>query len=168
MDEERDTEGLTEHGMADFTPSAPRADKPVPHKEDARWYTLHTYAGYEKAVERNLRQRIESFGMSDRIFEVIVPTEKKIHVKNGKRSVEDEKVYPGYILVHMIVDDDSWPIVRNTPRVTGFVGSGSSPTPMSDAEVSALMGRMQAELPKHHIDFMKDDLVIIADGPLDS
>ncbi len=134
-------------------------------KKEAKWYTVHAYAGYENAVERNLKQRIESLGMEDKIFEVVVPTEKKIRVKGGKRVVEEEKIYPGYILVHMIVDDDSWFVVRNTPRVTGFVGSGTTPVPMEDSEVSSLMKRMNAEAPKHHIDLMKDDPVVIADGP---
>ena len=134
-------------------------------KKEAKWYTVHAYAGYENAVERNLKQRIESLGMEDKIFEVVVPTEKKIRVKGGKRVVEEEKIYPGYILVHMIVDDDSWFVVRNTPRVTGFVGSGTTPVPMEDSEVSSIMKRMNAEAPKHHIDLMKDDPVVIADGP---
>jgi transcriptional antiterminator NusG len=140
-------------------------DAPPQNESDARWYTIHTYAGYEKAVERNLRQRIESLGMEDKIFDVVVPTEKKIRVKGGKRVVELEKIYPGYILVRMIVDDDSWFVVRNTPRVTGFVGAGNTPVPMAQAEVDALMKRMDADVPKHHIDLMKDDAVVIADGP---
>ncbi len=132
---------------------------------DADWYAIHTYAGYENAVERNLRQRIESLGMEGKIFDVVVPTEKKIRVKGGKRVVEEEKIYPGYILVRMIVDDDSWFVVRNTPRVTGFVGAGTTPVPMDDAEVESLMNRMRAEAPKHKIDLVKDDLIVIADGP---
>ena len=132
---------------------------------EPRWYTIHTYAGYENAVERNLKQRIESLGMEQKIFEVVVPTEKKIRVKGGKRIVEEEKIYPGYILVKMIVDEDSWFVVRNTPRVTGFVGSGVTPVPMEESEVATLMGRMGAEAPKHRIDLMKDDPIVIVDGP---
>ncbi len=132
---------------------------------EPRWYTIHTYAGYENAVERNLKQRIESLGMEGKIFEVVVPTEKKIRVKGGKRIVEEEKIYPGYILVRMIVDEDSWFVVRNTPRVTGFVGSGVTPVPMEEGEVATLMKRMDAEAPKHRIDLSKDDLVAINDGP---
>jgi transcriptional antiterminator NusG len=145
--------------------------KSVPHFSDEgvsaepHWYTIHTYAGYENAVERNLKQRIESLGMEHKIFEVVVPTEKKIRVKGGKRVVEEEKIYPGYILVRMIVDEDSWFVVRNTPRVTGFVGAGTTPVPMEDSEVSFLMKRMGQEAPKHRIDLMKDDPVVIADGP---
>lgn len=156
-----------EIGMADIAPGVPKEvrDETEPREEDARWYTIHTYAGYENAVERNLKQRIESLGMENKIFEVIVPTEKKIRVKGGKRIVEEEKIYPGYILVRMIVDDDSWFVVRNTPRVTGFVGAGNTPVPMEAKEVEALMKRMKAEAPKHRIDLMKDDPVVIADGP---
>lgn len=145
--------------------------KSVPHFDESaastepHWYTIHTYAGYENAVERNLKQRIESLNMENKIFEVVVPTEKKIRVKGGKRIVEEEKIYPGYILVRMIVDEDSWFVVRNTPRVTGFVGSGTTPVPMEESEISTLMKRMGAEAPKHRIDLVKDDLVIIGDGP---
>jgi transcriptional antiterminator NusG len=134
--------------------------------ESARnWYAIHTYAGYENAVERNLKQRIDSLGMSDRIFSVIVPTEKKVKVKGGKRVVEEEKIYPGYILVDMIVTDDSWYVVRNTPRVTGFVGSGVYPVPLSKAEVDELFRRMNADTVKHNIDLDIDDAVTIVDGP---
>ncbi len=132
---------------------------------EPRWYSIHTYAGYENAVERNLKQRIESLGMHGKIFEVVVPTEKKVRVKAGKRIVEEEKIYPGYILVKMVVDEDSWFVVRNTPRVTGFVGAGNTPVPMEEGEVESLMKRMGADAPKHRIDLVKDDPVIIADGP---
>ena len=132
---------------------------------EPRWYTVHTYAGYEKAVERNLKQRIESFGMQKKIFEVVVPTEKKIHIKGGKRVVEEEKIYPGYIIVRMVVDEESWFVVRNTPRVTGFVGAGSTPVPMDDDEAANLMKRMNEDTPKHKIDLVRDDLVTIIDGP---
>lgn len=156
-----------EIGMADIAPSVRKEirDETAPKMEDAHWYTIHTYAGYENAVERNLKQRIESLGMEGKIFDVIVPTEKKIRVKGGKRIVEEEKIYPGYILVRMIVDDDSWFVVRNTPRVTGFVGSGNTPVPMEESEVTSLMKRMTAEAPKHRIDLVKDDPIVIADGP---
>jgi transcription termination/antitermination protein NusG len=132
---------------------------------ERHWYAIHTYSGYENAVARNLKQRIESLNMEDRIFDVVVPVEKKIRVKGGKRVVEEERVYPGYVLVDMIVTDDSWYVVRNTPRVTGFVGSGTQPVPLRDDELKALMGRMQDESPKHHIDLSIDDYVTIVDGP---
>ena len=99
------------------------------------WYAIHTYSGYENAVARNLKQRIDSLGIGDKIFNVIVPMEKKIKIKAGKRVEVEEKVYPGYVLVDMIVTDDSWYVVRNTPRVTGFVGSGVFPVPLNKKEV---------------------------------
>lgn len=132
---------------------------------EAEWYAIHTYAGYENAVERNLKQRIESLGMSDKIFDVVVPTEKKIKIKAGKRVEEEEKIYPGYILVRMMVDDDSWYVVRNTPRVTGFVGSGVEPVPLEKKEVDTLFARMHTEGAKHTIDLSPGDPVIITDGP---
>jgi transcriptional antiterminator NusG len=132
---------------------------------EAQWYAIHTYAGYENAVARNLKQRVESLSMTDKIFEVVVPTEKKIRVKGTKRVTEEERIYPGYVLVNMIVDDDSWYVVRNTPRVTGFVGSGVEPVPMDPKEVETLMKRMHQDVPKHRIDLIKDEAIIITDGP---
>ena len=129
------------------------------------WYVLHTYSGYEDNVCRNLNQRIESMGMQEFIFDVMVPKEKKINMKNGKRAVVEERIYPGYILVDMIVTDDSWYVVRNTPCVTGFVGSGTSPVPLSEAEVQALFSRMQAHTMTHTINMKQGDLVMIIDGP---
>lgn len=132
---------------------------------ERHWYVIHTYSGYEEAVARNLRQRIETMGMQDKIFNVVVPTEKKIKVKGTKRQEEREKVYPGYVLVDMVVDDNSWYVVRNTPRVTGFVGSGTQPVPLSEKEAQELFSRMQADTPTHDIDLNTDDAVLITDGP---
>ncbi|MDP3996506.1 MAG: transcription termination/antitermination protein NusG [bacterium] len=132
---------------------------------DKNWYAIHTYAGYEKAVARNLKQRIESLGMEDKIFDVVVPTEKKIKIKGGKRVEEEEKIYPGYVLVNMVVTDDSWFVVRNTPRVTGFVGSGIYPVPLDKKEMEYLFGRMQVETAKHAIELEKGEPVVITDGP---
>lgn len=129
------------------------------------WYAIHTYAGYENAVVRNLKQRIESLGMQDKIFNVLVPTEKKIKIKRGKRVEEEEKIYPGYVLVDMVVTDDSWYVVRNTPRVTGFVGSGVHPVPLSEEEIGVLFGRMNKDTVKHTIELRNGDSVIIIDGP---
>jgi len=131
------------------------------------WYAIHTYAGYENAVARNLRQRIDSLGLSDKIFSVVVPTEHTVKIKGGRRVEEEEKVYPGYVLVDMIVDDQSWFVVRNTPRVTGFVGSGINPVPLQQKEVDELLGRMQANAGsvKHEIDVAVGDAVTIVDGP---
>jgi transcriptional antiterminator NusG len=133
--------------------------------QERHWYAIHTYAGYENAVERNLKQRVESLGMQDKIFNVLVPTEKVIKVKNGKRQEVDEKFYPGYILVDMIVTDDSWYVVRNTPRVTGFVGSGTVPVPMSQQEIDAIFSRMSKNDTKHTIQVAPGDLVLINEGP---
>jgi len=133
--------------------------------EGRNWYVIHTYAGYENAVMRNLKQRIESLGMEDKIFAVIVPTEKKIKIKGGKRVEEEEKIYPGYILVDMVVTDDSWYVVRNTPRVTGFVGSGVYPVPLDSKEVDSLFARMSSDKVTHKIDYRVDDPIVIVDGP---
>ena len=132
---------------------------------ERNWYAIHTYAGYENAVARNLKQRIESLGMEGKIFNVVVPVEKKIKIKGGNRAEEEEKIYPGYVLVDMIVTDDSWYVVRNTPRVTGFVGSGVFPVPLDKKEVDGLFARMSAEHIEHNIDLSADDAVIITDGP---
>ena len=134
-------------------------------QEGRNWYAIHTYAGYENAVARNLKQRIESLGMEDKIFAVVVPTEKKIKIKGGKRVEEEEKIYPGYVLVDMIVTDDSWYVVRNTPRVTGFVGSGVFPVPLNKAEMEELFKRMQSDKVTHNIELEPDDAVVITDGP---
>ena len=130
------------------------------------WYVIHTYSGYEDAVAKNLRQRIESLGMEDKIFNVIVPKEKKIKIKNGKRKTVEEKIYPGYVLVEMIVTDDSWYIVRNTPNVTGFVGAGTTPVPVSLKEIETLKKRMGVEAPQYKIDVKIGDHVKIIDGTL--
>lgn len=133
--------------------------------EGRNWYVVHTYAGYENAVMRNLKQRIESLGMEDKIFNVIVPTEKKIKIKGGKRVEEEEKIYPGYILVDMIVTDDSWYVVRNTPRVTGFVGSGVFPVPIDKKEIDSLFARMSGDKVTHTINLIENDAILITDGP---
>lgn len=130
-----------------------------------RWYALHTYSGYEENVTHNLKQRVESMGMEEKIFSVLVPTEKKIKIKAGKRKIIEEKIFPGYVLVEMIVTDDSWYVVRNTPNVTGFVGSGTTPTPISDDEIKQLMKRMQIDDPKYTIDVSVGQPVQITDGP---
>jgi transcription termination/antitermination protein NusG len=138
--------------------------KQQPSRE-RNWYAIHTYAGYENAVLKNLKQRTESLGMEDKIFNVIVPTEKKIKIKAGKKVEVEEKVYPGYVLVDMIVTDDSWFVVRNTPRVTGFVGSGVYPVPLEQKEVDELFGRMQKDTAKHSMNLDVDDMIIVIDGP---
>ncbi len=134
-------------------------------QQERNWYAIHTYAGYENAVARNLKQRIESLDMSNKIFNVIVPMEKKVKVKGGKRVTVEEKIYPGYVLVDMIVTDDSWYVVRNTPRVTGFVGAGVVPVPLDRAEVDILFSRMGNDQVKHNIDLVNGEAVQIVDGP---
>ena len=132
---------------------------------EKNWYVLHTYSGYEDSVAWNLKQRIESMNMQDKIFNALVPKEKKIKIKDGKRTTVEEKIFPGYVLVEMIVTDDSWYVVRNTPNVTGFVGSGTIPTPIAEEEMKFLQKRMGADEPKFKVDFEAGDLVRITDGP---
>lgn len=139
--------------------------KKIEEQKDKQWYALHTYSGYEDAVVRNLKQRIESLGMEDRIFNVLVPKEKKIRIKGGKRYVEEEKVYPGYVLVEMVVTHDSWYVVRNTPRVTGFVGAGTVPMPLKQEEIDNLFARMEIKEPKYKLDVKVGEQVKITDGP---
>jgi len=135
------------------------------NKNERHWYVVHTYSGYEDAVARNLKQRISSMGMEDYIFDVIVPKEKRVRIKGGKRVEEEEKIYKGYVLVDMIVTDESWYVVRNTPRVTGFVGAGNQPVPISDEEVKQILDRMNKDTAKHVIDLNVGDAVVIVDGP---
>ena len=130
-----------------------------------KWYVLHTYSGYEDAVAHNLKQRIESLDIGDKIFNVLVPKEKKIKIKGGKRITVEEKIYPGYVLVEMIVTDDSWYVVRNTPRVTGFIGAGTTPVPIAPEEIKILQKKMGVEEPTYKIDVEKGDVVKIIDGP---
>ncbi len=133
--------------------------------QQKNWYVIHTYSGYEDAVANGLKQRVESLGMEDKIFNVLVPKEKKIKIKSGKRKIIEEKIYPGYVLVEMIVTDDSWYIVRNTPNVTGFVGVGTTPVPISSQEIEILKKRMGVEAPQYKIDVKAGDPVKIIDGP---
>ncbi len=134
-------------------------------EQERGWYVIHTYSGYEDAVAKNLKQRIESLGMEDKIFNVIVPKEKKIKIKNGKRKTIEEKIYPGYVLVEMIITDASWYVVRNTPRVTGFLGAGTTPIPVSKKDIDDLMKRMEVGEPEFKVDFEIGASVKITDGP---
>jgi transcriptional antiterminator NusG len=138
----------------------------VQEEEDGRyWYVVHCYSGYENKVRHNLEQRIETMGMKDRIFDVVVPTEEEIEVKNGKRKTVERRVFPGYILVQMIMTEESWYVVRNTPGVTGFVGMGNEPTPLRPEEVSQIIKRMEAEAPRIKVTFTTGQKVRIIDGP---
>lgn len=134
-------------------------------KQQRNWYVLHTYSGYEDNVARNLKQRIESLDMEDKIFNVLVPTEKKIKIKGGKRVTVEEKIFPGYVIVEMIVTDESWYVVRNTPNVTGFIGSGTIPTPISREEIEKIQKKMGVKEPKYKVDVKAGDAVKIHDGP---
>ena len=134
--------------------------------DDARaWYAIHTYSGYEEQVADSIRQRINGVDMADKIFDVIVPKEKMIVIKNGKRKVIEQKIFQGYVLVEMKLTEDAWFIVRNTPGVTGFVGAGTSPTPVSAKEISKIKKRMGVDDPKHDIDLRPGEVVNIIDGP---
>ena len=130
-----------------------------------QWYAIHTYSGYEEKVAESIRQRAESLDMNDKIFQVLVPKEKMIEIKNGKRRVVEKRIFQGYVLVEMKLSEDAWYIVRNTPSVTGFVGSGTDPTPVEQDEIEKIQKRMGLEQPKHKIDFNVGDVVSITDGP---
>jgi len=138
----------------------------VGQEEDGRaWYVVHCYSGYENKVRHNLEQRIESMGMKDKIFDVVVPTEEEIEVKEGKRRTVERRVFPGYILVNMALSEESWYVVRNTPGVTGFVGMGNTPTPLRPEEVAQIIKRMEAEAPRIKVTFRQGERVRIVDGP---
>jgi transcriptional antiterminator NusG len=130
-----------------------------------QWYAIHTYSGYEEKVAESIRQRADSLDMKDKIFQVLVPKEKMIEIKNGKRKVVEKRIFQGYVLVQMKMSEDAWYIVRNTPSVTGFVGSGSDPTPVSTDEIEKIQKRMGLEQPKYKIDFSIGEVVNITDGP---
>jgi len=130
-----------------------------------QWYAIHTYSGYEEKVGESIRQRINAVDMADKIFDVMVPKEKQIEIKNGKRKVVEKKIFQGYALVEMKLTDETWYIVRNTPGVTGFVGTSTQPTPVSDDEIRKIKKRMGVEDPKHFIDFTVGEVISITDGP---
>jgi transcriptional antiterminator NusG len=134
--------------------------------DDGRhWYVIHTYSGYENKVKQNLMHRIETMEMQEQIFRVIVPTEEEIEIKNGQRRTVHKKVFPGYVLVQMKMNDNSWYVVRNTPGVTSFVGHGNRPTPLDDSEVKAILKQMEEEAPKVRVSYQVGQAVKITDGP---
>ncbi len=145
--------------LAVEAPPTPEADT------GRRWYVIHTYSGYENKVKANLEHRIQSMDMGDKIFQVLVPTEEEIEIKNGKRQAVERKVFPGYVLVEMNMSDDSWYVVRNTPGVTSFVGSGNKPTPLTDAEVKQILRQIKMDAPKYKVAFTKGEAVRVVDGP---
>jgi len=178
-----DTEGPEEEEAEMQMPSSPSAipDAPdqagklnvagtgemlgEPGSEQRAWYVIHCYSGYENKVRHNLEQRIETMGMKDKIFDVVIPTQEEIEVKDGKRRTVERHVFPGYVLVNMILSEESWYVVRNTPGVTGFVGMGNSPTALRPEEVSQILKRMEAEAPHIKVSFKSGERVRIVDGP---
>jgi transcription termination/antitermination protein NusG len=142
------------------------APRPGETTEDGRrWYVIHTYSGYENKVKTNLEHRIQSMDMGDKIFQVLVPTEEEIEIKNGKRHPVERKIFPGYVLVEMVMSDDSWYVVRNTPGVTSFVGSGNKPTELSETEVRQILRQIKLDAPKYKVAFTKGEAVRVTDGP---
>ena len=142
---------------------APAPAEPV--SDGRRWYVIHTYSGYENKVKTNLEHRIQSMDMGDKIFQVLVPTEEEIEIKNGKRHPVEKKIYPGYVLVEMVMSDDSWYVVRNTPGVTAFVGSGNKPTELTEQEVRQILRQIKLDAPKYKVAFTKGEAVRVTDGP---
>ncbi len=155
---EEDIDDVPEQEVEEETEEAEEAD-------GRAWYVIHCYSGYEKKVKHNLEQRIETMQMQDQIFAVEVPTEDEIEIKDGRRRTVPRRIFPGYILVQMKMSDDSWYVVRNTPGVTGFVGTGTKPTPLREEEVQGIMKRMEAEAPKIKVSFRVGQKVRIIDGP---
>jgi transcriptional antiterminator NusG len=149
--------------MAENSIKQPQLETTVP--DNAAWYVIHTYSGYEKKVQKNLEHRVESMGMQNQIFRIVVPVEEEVDIKDGQRRVVERKIFPGYVLVQMLMNDDSWYVVRNTPGVTGFVGSGTKPTPLPDSEVERILKRMETEAPKVRVSFREGQRVRIVDGP---
>lgn len=133
--------------------------------EGPAWYVIHCYSGYENKVRHNLEQRIETMGMKDKIFDVVIPTQEEIEVKDGKRRTVERHIFPGYVLVNMTLSEESWYVVRNTPGVTGFVGMGNNPTPLRPEEVTQIIKRMEAEAPTVKVTFKLGERVRIVDGP---
>jgi transcriptional antiterminator NusG len=164
-EEDLDTEMTTDLDI-ELPEGISDADFETGQEEDGRaWYVVHCYSGYENKVRHNLEQRIETMGMKDKIFDIVVPTEEEIEVKEGKRRTVERRVFPGYILVNMIMTEESWYVVRNTPGVTGFVGMGNTPTPLRPEEVSQIIKRMEAEAPRIKVTFKSGERVRIVDGP---
>jgi transcriptional antiterminator NusG len=159
-------EAEPEAAVAQPEPEPEVAPAPAEPKEDGRrWFVIHTYSGYENKVKANLEHRIQSMDMGDKIFQVLVPTQEEIEIKNGKRHPVERKIYPGYVLVEMVMDDASWYVVRNTPGVTSFVGSGTKPTELSEAEVRAILRQIKLDQPKYKVAFTKGEAVRVTDGP---
>lgn len=162
--EEVSTEAVLAEG-AELPPGEGVEEKPRP--EGTEWFVIHSYSGYENKVQKNLLHRIESMEMQDKIFQVVVPTEEEVELRDGHRRTIERRVFPGYILVEMVMDEDSWYVVRNTPGVTGFVGFGNKPTPLRPDEVDKILKRMDAEAPKIKVSFKVGQKVRIVEGPFE-
>jgi transcriptional antiterminator NusG len=175
MADEMKQETDYDEDASEFSPEIEEADNGAEAEEGAKsarpentqWYVIHSYSGYENKVQKNLMHRMESMGMQDKIFQVVVPTEEEVELKDGHRRTIERRVFPGYILVEMVLDEDSWYVVRNTPGVTGFVGSGNKPTPLRQEEVDKILKRMEAEAPKVKVSFKAGDKVRIVEGPFE-
>jgi transcriptional antiterminator NusG len=161
--EEQRPEQAVEEAAAAVATAAPEGEEQP--SDGRRWYVIHTYSGYENKVKANLEQRIASMGVKDKIFQTIIPTEEEIEIKDGQRRTVQKKVFPGYVLVQMILDDESWYVVRNTPGVTGFVGAGTRPTPLEEAEVKRILRQMKMEAPRIKVTFTRGERVKVVDGP---
>jgi len=166
-----DTPEVTEASSAEGEPT-PEVSEEEERRSRAKWYVVHCYSGMETKVKRNIEARVESMGVGDRVFDVIVPMEETIELRDGQRRRVPRRVFPGYIMIHMIlekedgsIDEEVWHVVRHTPGVTGFVGIGNRPTPLSEEEVEAIMRRIEAEEPQLQVDFRVGDRVRITSGP---
>jgi transcription termination/antitermination protein NusG len=153
---------VPEEPLEDSSPEEPQGDDNDEAKP--QWYVVHCYSGYENKVKKNLEHRIASMGMQSRIFETIVPTEEQVELKEGQRRIVERRIYPGYVLIKMVLDEESWYVVRNTPGVTGFVGIGTKPTPLRQEEVDRIMRRMEAEEPVAQVKVKSGDRVRIVEG----
>ena len=165
LNPERQEDQLDEKPIDQVPPVKPPSDLPEGLSDQRAWYVVHCYSGYENKVRHNLEQRIETMGMKDKIFDVVIPTQEEIEVKDGKRRTVERHVFPGYVLVNMILTEESWYVVRNTPGVTGFVGMGNNPTPLRPEEVQQILKRMEAEAPTIKVTFKTGERVRIVDGP---
>ncbi len=167
---EQDAQAAPSAGSKQPKP-APQAEEKKPsisfedHGDQRAWYVIHCYSGYENKVRHNLEQRIETMGMKDRIFDIIVPTQEEIKIKDGKQKPREIQVFPGYVLVNMILSEESWYVVRNTPGVTGFVGMGNDPTPLRPEEVANILRKMEEAAPQMVAGYKSGDRVHIIDGP---
>jgi transcriptional antiterminator NusG len=178
VEEKTSAEESVDASMEDSSTLEPMAEKPMvddkqvplkanePDQSDNRqWFVIHCYSGYENKVRKNLEQRIETMNMKSKIFDVVIPTQEEIEVKDGKRKTVERHVFPGYVLVNMILEEESWYVVRNTPGVTGFVGMGEEPTPLRPEEVAQILRRMEDEAPTFKVTYRPGERVRIVDGP---